>query len=123
MTTPAAAPVSISLPKVADVLTPTQWAVFMSLMDAVVPEIRKEVDNAQAQDASVIHIPSADYSDTTVRLRNAVSPANPSSDDLETYLAERPSSNPAFAELLRVILSNLPPDKQRALRILLFLLK
>ncbi|EAQ83481.1 hypothetical protein CHGG_09885 [Chaetomium globosum CBS 148.51] len=123
-TAPLSAPVHVELPDALDIFNETQWKVLMALMDAVIPAIRiqESGENTKGQDTSIIHLPSSEYSDAAVQLRNAASPGNPTPETLEAYLAERPSDNPAFAQVLKCVLSNVPPNKQRELRILLSIL-
>ncbi|KAL2268796.1 hypothetical protein VTJ83DRAFT_3642 [Remersonia thermophila] len=123
-TASVAAPAPVSMPEADHVLNPSQWAVLMSVMDAIIPEIRKSdaADNTKTRNASTVSLSGADYSDAAIQLRNASSPLNPSSDLLSEYLAERPSNSPAFSQILRAVLATLPPDKQRGLRVILSLL-
>ncbi len=129
-TPPAAAslPTPVSLPDATDFLTDAQWTVLMAIMDTVIPAIRIQEDSTTTAattkpDLGTIYLPSADYSDAAIKLRNASSPLNHSSDVLEAYLAERPSDNPAFTTLLKCVLSNVPPSKKRDMRILFSILK
>ncbi len=118
-------PVAVSLADAPDFLSEAQWKVLMAIMDTVIPAVRIQdaPANAKQQDASTIYLPSSEYSETAIKLRSASAPLNHSSDILEAYLAERPSDNPAFAQLLKSVLSNVPPYKQKEMRMLLSILK
>jgi hypothetical protein len=124
---PLSGPVPVDLPEAVEFLNENQWKVLMALMDTAIPAVRvQDRDSAKQtkdQDIAALHLPSDQYSDAAVKLRNAVTPLNPTSDLLEAYLAERPSDNPVFAQVLKRILTNVPPSKQRELRILLSILK
>ncbi|KAK4235887.1 GMC oxidoreductase-domain-containing protein [Achaetomium macrosporum] len=121
---PLTAPIPVNLPDAVEFLSENQWKVLMALMDTVIPAIRiqEPSQTPRKHDISTVYLPSTQYSETAIKLRNAVSPLDPSSDALEAYLAERPSDNPLFTQVLKCVLSNLPPSKQRELRILLSLL-
>ena len=122
---PPSGPVAVSVPDAPEFLSEAQWKVLMAIMDTVIPAVRVQDSsaNAKQQDSSTIYLPSGDYSETAIKLRNASTPLNHSSDVLEAYLAERPSDNPAFAQLLKSVLSNVPPHKQKEMRLLLSILK
>lgn len=125
-TAAVSAPVPVELPEVSRFLNESQWEVLMSLMDAIIPSVLMQDsagDPKAARDPSTVRLPSSEYSETAAKLRKAVAPLDPSSDILESYLGERPSESPAFAQILTLILSNLSPNKQREFRILLSLLK
>ena len=124
-TAPLSAPVAVAIPEAVDCLSESQWKVLMAFMDTVIPAVRIQdaSQNTKEQDVSTIYLPSGEYSETAIKLRNAATPLDPSSDLLEAYLAERPSDNPGFTQVLKSVLSNVPPAKQRELRILLSILK
>ncbi|KAH6847607.1 hypothetical protein B0I37DRAFT_148178 [Chaetomium sp. MPI-CAGE-AT-0009] len=123
-TAPLSAPVHVDIPDAVEIFNETQWSVLMALMDAVIPAIRiqESGQNTKGLDPSTLYLPSSEYSDVSVKLRNAATPLNPTAQTLEAYLAERPSDNPVFARVLKAVLSNVPPSKQRELRILLSIL-
>ncbi|KAK4154101.1 hypothetical protein C8A00DRAFT_33126 [Chaetomidium leptoderma] len=123
-TTPLSAPVPVDLPNAVEFLGENQWNVLMALMDTVIPAIRIQ-DSTQTtkdKDGSTIFLPTSQYSEAAIQLRNAITPLNPPFEVLEAYLAERPSDNPVFSQVLKGALSNLPPSKQRELGILLSIL-
>jgi hypothetical protein len=125
-TAPLSGPVPVEFPDgTVEFLNESQWKVLMAFMDAVIPSIRIQdtAQNTKDQNASIIHLPSAEYSEAAIKLRNAATPFNPPSNVLEAYLAERPSDNPAFSQVLKSVLSNIPPSKQRDMRILLSILR
>lgn len=119
------APKPVELPAVSDFLSDSQWRVLMALMDTVVPAIKLQDTGpvAQQQDLSVLYLPSSQYSEKAASLRQAASPLDPSAELIEAYLAERPSDNPLFAQVLKCVLSSLPPSKKRELRFLLSILR
>ncbi|AEO68237.1 755f30ef-11d9-46bc-97ea-4933c4f7e7ba [Thermothielavioides terrestris] len=122
---PLTAPVPVDLPDAVEFLSESQWKVLMAVMDAVIPAIRMEDASQPSKpnhDPSVFYLPSGQYSEAAIKLRNAVSPLDHPSDTLEAYLAERPSDNPLFTQVLKCVLSNLPPSKQRDMRVLLSIL-
>ncbi|KXX78247.1 Long-chain-alcohol oxidase FAO2, partial [Madurella mycetomatis] len=119
---PLTAPRPVSLPEASSFLSDGQWAVLMALMDTVAPAICMQGSDAKDQDPATIYLPSSQYSETAAALRRASSPLDHPSELLEAYLAERPSDNPLFAQVLASVLSNLPPNKKRELRYLLSIL-
>ncbi|KAL2263197.1 hypothetical protein VTK26DRAFT_7771 [Humicola hyalothermophila] len=121
---PLTAPKPVDLPKAVEFLNETQFKVLMALMDAVIPAIRIQDpgQTSKQQDISTVYLPSNEYSEAATKLRKASSPLDHSSDVLEAYLAERPTANPLFPQVLKSILSNVPPSKQRDLRYVLTLL-
>ncbi|KAK3292930.1 uncharacterized protein B0H64DRAFT_476558 [Chaetomium fimeti] len=123
-TAPLSAPVHVDIPDALDIFNEAQWSVLMALMDTIIPAIRiqESGQNTKGRDTSTMYLPSSEYSDAAIKLRNAATPLNPTPDTLEAYLAERPSENPVFAQVLKSVLSNIPPSKQRELRILLSIL-
>ncbi|KAK4102424.1 long-chain fatty alcohol dehydrogenase [Parathielavia hyrcaniae] len=125
-TAPLSGPVAVDLPEAVDFLGESQWKVLMALMDAAIPAVRLDDSIAttgfKGPDNDAIYLPRSQYSDVAVEIRKAVSPLHPSSHLVEAYLAERPSDNPVFTQVLKCVLTNIPPDKQRAMRILLTIL-
>jgi hypothetical protein len=123
--TPLTAPIPVDLPDAVEFLSENHWKVLMALMDTIIPaiQIQDASQTPRKHDISTLCPPSAQYSEAAIRLRNAASPLDPSADALEAYLAERPSDNPLFTQVLKCVLSSLPPSKQRELRILLSILK
>jgi hypothetical protein len=124
-TAPLSGPVPVDLPEAVEFLSESQWRVLMALMDTAIPgvHIQDSAKPTKDQDIATLHLLSDQYSEAAIKLRNAVTPLNPSSDVLEAYLAERPSDNPVFTQVLKCILTNIPPSKQKELRILLSILK
>ncbi|KAJ4287118.1 hypothetical protein N0V88_007740 [Collariella sp. IMI 366227] len=111
---PLTAPVPVTLPDSVEFLSDTQWKVLMALMDTVIPAVRiQDTPKAKNLDTSALNLPSAQYSDVAIKLRNAVSPLDPSAEILTAYLAERPSDNPVFSQVLKLILTNLPKQAAR----------
>ncbi|KAK4143387.1 uncharacterized protein C8A04DRAFT_37399 [Dichotomopilus funicola] len=129
-TAPLSAPVPIDLPQGDEFLSESSWRVLMALMDTIIPEIRLQEASqtppttpaAKARDLSTVHLPSNEYSAAAGTLRRAASPGQIETDAIEAYLAERPSANPAFVEIIHSMLHNLPPSKKRELKIVLSVL-
>jgi len=119
------APKSIALPSVTDFLTESQWNVLLGIMDTIAPAIQPQGETAKSisTDALAVHLPIAQYADATTQIRQAASPADVSTELIEAYLTEKPSENPVFTDVLKVILSNLPPSKKRELGYLLSILR
>ncbi|KAK3997873.1 hypothetical protein QBC44DRAFT_279214 [Cladorrhinum sp. PSN332] len=117
-------PRPLALPEAGpDFLSETQWKVLMGIMDTIAPAVQtKDQKDASSIDPSVDYLSISQYSKATAELRRSASPQEVSFDLINAYLAERPSENPAFTEVLKVILSNLPPSKKRELRYLLSIL-
>ncbi|KAK4184198.1 hypothetical protein QBC35DRAFT_466686 [Podospora australis] len=119
------APKPVGLPTAPEFLSETQWKVLMSLMDAIIPAVRIQTDKTKDKsnrDTATLYLSPAEYSEAASSLRKAAAPNDISADLIEDYLAERPSDNPLFAQVLKVVLSNVPPNKQRELRIVLSIL-
>lgn len=89
--------------------TGIQWAIFMSLMDSIVPAIVPKA--ALADREGQLGIPDVEYSavmktvqDTAVERRDEGS--------LKAFMEDRPSTNPAVHESLVRIIARLPPTQQ-----------
>ncbi|KAL2024863.1 hypothetical protein VTK56DRAFT_3562 [Thermocarpiscus australiensis] len=118
-------PKPVGLPPATEFLNERQWRVLMALMDTVVPAIRMRDSTPStnnAQDVATLYLPTSRYSETAAKVRQAALPIDVSSDMIEAYLAERPSDNFLFSQVLKCVLSNLPPSRRRDLRLLLSIL-
>ncbi|KAK4652825.1 hypothetical protein QC762_0077180 [Podospora pseudocomata] len=120
-------PKEIPLPDSIDFLSESQWAVFMALMDTIAPAILppKSIassDNNAPDDKSVLRLSQQEYAAAASEIRAAVSPHEVTAETIESYLRERPSDNPMFEKIMKLVLSGLPPSKKRELKILLSVL-
>lgn len=105
------APQSPGVPRLPDggFWTSTQWAIFMSLMDSIIPAIVSKASLADRE--GQLGIPDVEYSavmktvqDTAVERRDEVS--------LKAFMEDMPSTNPAVHESLVRIIARLPPTQQ-----------
>ncbi|KAF8858647.1 hypothetical protein BDZ45DRAFT_802417 [Acephala macrosclerotiorum] len=96
-----AAPLTAPLPDppAGNYFTEEQWTTLMAIMDTVVPSIKRE-SVATSPSLSEEHIPDTILSAASDRLKRAVTNA-PTQAQLDEYLAEKPSDNPEFHELVK----------------------
>ncbi|KAK3385471.1 hypothetical protein B0H63DRAFT_433208 [Podospora didyma] len=123
-TTLSIGPTRASLPLVAtlgDELSKRQWKILMAFMNTVVPAIRCQDASSDLISLSTIQLSKSEYSKTVLHISNAAS-SEASSAALEAYLAERPSDNPLFEEVLRHVLSYVPLGKKKQLQTILSVL-
>ncbi|KAG4442836.1 hypothetical protein IFR05_001717 [Cadophora sp. M221] len=97
----AVAPLTAPLPDapVGNYYTKAQWKTLMALMDTVIPSIKRE-SVASTSSIDEEHIPDTIYSTLVHQLKRAVTNA-PTEVELEQYLAEKPSDNPDFHDLVK----------------------
>ncbi|KAH7357011.1 hypothetical protein BKA65DRAFT_495950 [Rhexocercosporidium sp. MPI-PUGE-AT-0058] len=95
------APLTAPLPEApaGNYYTEAQWKTLMALMDTVIPSIKREsVTSTSSKDEE--KIPDITYSTLVHQLQRAVINA-PTEAELDQYLAEKPSDNPEFHELVK----------------------
>lgn len=99
--------------KVTEPMGPGEYRMLYALMDAVLVSVRKESKAPRKRrPESVTYIPDDEYNRITSRMRNeTVILDHSSEEDLEIYLAERPSEDLVFQQLLQGMLLQLPHAK------------
>lgn len=116
---PLAAP--LPPPPEGEFFTPEQWQTLLSIVDTVIPTIRKE--KRISNKTNEVAIADKSFNATLDHLQKTVVSA-PNVDDLEDYLAEKASDNAAFIDLLkRTLILYAPEDARKGLAILLSALK
>jgi hypothetical protein len=85
-------------PPAGEAFTPEQWTTLISIMDTVIPSIRREA--LSRNNISQYTISDVEYNKTMDHLKKTVAGA-PDSEALDMYLEEKPSDNPQFHELLK----------------------
>lgn len=111
--TPLTAPLCPALPDLPseDFWTSTQWAVFLAIMDSVVPAV---VPKSRLVDKQGQHgIPDAEYAALLKRTAQETVLATSDEGVLRAFLEDRPSTNPNVRGLLLRTLHRLPA-KQRS---------
>jgi hypothetical protein len=110
----APSPTSPALPGLPSVefWNDTQWTVFMSLVDAVLPSIVTEA--TLTDKAHQVQISDADYSAAYEQLKRSMANA-PSEKDFRSYLQFCPSKDPVFIKNYKRSLATLPSDIQKKL--------
>jgi hypothetical protein len=105
-------PVATPLPDVppGDPFTKANWDLLMAIMDTVIPSIQRE--SASSKELNRRALPDLEYNAAVDRIKKAATNA-PSSDLLDIYLNENPSSIPRFRELLRMLFMHLVPAEGR----------
>jgi hypothetical protein len=88
-------------PPEGEAFTSDQWLILMSIMDTVIPSIRRE--SVVSGGLSNLTISDEKYNATVVQLREAAVavPDAPDAESLEKYLNEKPSDNADFQDLLK----------------------
>jgi hypothetical protein len=99
-------------PPSGDFFNETQWAVLMSLIDAVLPSL---VPESKLTDQSTQKaIPDKDYQKAIKTIQTTVAEA-PDEGTISAYLSEIPSENTAFLHALRRCLSGIPASGRNQL--------
>ncbi|KAK0610059.1 hypothetical protein B0T17DRAFT_611027 [Bombardia bombarda] len=117
----ATRPLSVGLPWVppsGELLTKSQWRTVIAILNTVVPPVCREDTSAKAStnraSLAAFHLPAVEYDKMVHKIEQHVA-ASPDKAALrsheqkallEAYLAERPSDNPLFTELLTRIVSH-----------------
>jgi hypothetical protein len=117
------APLAMPLPElpVDGGFTEDQWLTLMSIMDTIAPSIRRESKSTRV--TSELIIPDVKYTAAVDRLKKTSASA-PDMEVLNEYLAEKPSRNPVFQNLLKhSLLVYTPADAKKGLSFILSALK
>lgn len=98
----------------------SQWEVFFSVMEAVLPAVASQ--STITDKHNQIRITDAEFEDIYKRLSENVVDA-PSKEALRGFLAERFTDNPEHVETCKRMLSSFPPEKNQQLGSILRILK
>lgn len=92
--------------------TETQWAIFMALMDCIVPAIvaKSSLVDKYAQ----LGIPDPEYS-TVLKTAQAAALEKRTEESIKAFLEDRPSANPTVREVMVRIIARLPPKHRNGL--------
>lgn len=120
------APLATPLPEspAGEAFTSDQWQILMSIMDTIIPSIRRE--SLASNGLSHLTIPDEKYNATVVRLKKATAagPDVPDGESLENYLDEKPSDSRDFQDLLkRSLIYFVREDARKSLAFILSTLK
>jgi hypothetical protein len=116
---PLAAP--LPDPPAGEAFTSDQWLILMSLMDTVIPSIRRE--STTEDDLKQLALPNVQYNANVDRIRATVKIA-PNSENLDKYFDEKASDNPEFEDLLkRSLIHYAREDARKGLAFILSALK
>src|ERR1700730_58107 len=85
-------------PPAGEVFTSNQWQILMSIMDTIIPSIRRE--SSKSDGITQLTISDETYNAAVAHLKKTVKDA-PDSESLGKYLDEKPSDNPDFQDLLK----------------------
>jgi hypothetical protein len=80
--------------------TPAQWTTLLSLIDTVIPAIRRQSAPSPTTDPNISILPDTEYNAIASNLEKTIV-SNHTNTQLDEYLSERPSDNPEFQDLLR----------------------
>jgi hypothetical protein len=101
--------------------TDEQWATLMSIMDTVIPSIRRE--STTTNQISQLNISDVEYGSTIDHIQKSVA-STPSSESLDKYFDERPSDYPEFKDAMNRMLSfYVREDRRKGLGFILSALK
>ena len=101
--------------------TSDQWQMLMSLMDTVIPSIRRE--STANDELKQLALPDMQYNAHVDRLK-AIVKTLPNAESLDEYFDERVSDNPDFTDLLkRSLVQFAPADARKGLAFILSALK
>ncbi|KAH8815658.1 hypothetical protein F5884DRAFT_187284 [Xylogone sp. PMI_703] len=89
-------------PPEGEYFTPIQWTTLLAIMDTVIPSIRKESTALASgkDDTAHVTISDSEYQKAVDNVKKRVVDA-PDNDIIEAYLADKPSTNPKFLDLLK----------------------
>ncbi len=109
-----AAPIPVPLPALpsTDFWTETQWAVYLSFADAVLPSV--VAASALTDRHGQVRISDDEYAAAYRTVRDAMSNA-PKEEDFADYLRWSPSRDPRFVANVRRTLSTVPAEAQKRL--------
>lgn len=107
------APLKVPLPEGPsreEYFTPAQWTTLLAILDTVIPEVHRETTTTYQLAQLTLSKPelNAAVADLGAKVIDA-----PSIDELEEYLAERPSDSPLFQDLLERTLIQYTRPKDR----------
>ncbi|PSR80797.1 hypothetical protein BD289DRAFT_484775 [Coniella lustricola] len=107
-----------------EALGPSEWRTLLAIMDGVLTPIKRASQaTAGDKDTGVAYISDGEYHAFLAHLRtNTVVLDSASEQDVEHYLADKPTASPAFQQLLRGMLLQLPQDTRSRLATVLKLL-
>jgi hypothetical protein len=106
------APLAVALPDPPNeqFFTDEQWRTLMAIMDTVIPSIRRE--SMSGHEVDKLTVRDVEFTAAMDHLKKNVVDA-PDSEALQEYLAERPSDNAAFQDMLRRSLVQYSPEDAR----------
>ena len=92
-------------------LNETEWTVLLALMDAILPSVTRASKAQGDREPGEVRISDTRYDEAITHLRHhTVVLDHVTEQDVEDYLADRPSEHPLFQETLRGMLANLSSD-------------
>lgn len=99
--------------KTTEVMGGDEQEMLLALFDAVLPPVQRLSEAPKRKSRKVSYISDEDYRKYVSHLRNdTVILSSPSAEEeLKQYLAEKPSDNLEFRQMLRGMLCNLPKQK------------
>ncbi|OLN81826.1 Long-chain-alcohol oxidase FAO2-like protein 2 [Colletotrichum chlorophyti] len=95
-----------------DFWTETQWTVFMSLLEAVLPSISRPA--TLSDKANQVRVSEADYAAALKLVQNTMKNP-PSEEKFQEYLAHNPAKEPSFRDCVTRTMAALPSAAQRQL--------
>ncbi|CCF45054.1 hypothetical protein CH063_14261 [Colletotrichum higginsianum] len=106
--------VQVQLPALptSDFWSETQWAVMMSLLEAVLPSISRP--STLSDPTNQVRVPEADYA-AALQLAQNTMKKPPSEEKFQEYLAHNPAKEPKFVESITRTVAALAPAAQRQL--------
>lgn len=98
--------------KVTEAMGPGEHRILYALMDAILVSIQKDSTAPKRRSRNVLYLPDDEYQKFFTRVKNdTVLLDHCTLEDLEGYLAERPSEDILFQQLLQGMLLQLPSAK------------
>lgn len=102
--------------KTAEVISDDQWRMLIALMDTVVPSVQRESTAPRRESLSTAYISETRFREAVSHLRRDTVVLDAASEqDLERYLAEKPSDSILFQQVLKGMLHHLPPETRSQL--------
>lgn len=95
--------------KITEVMAPSEWRTLLAIMDTILPSVQKESKAPRKKSLSVAYISDEKYDAALAHLKkNTIVLDTASEDDVERYLADKPSDDIIFQQMLQGMLLSLP---------------
>jgi hypothetical protein len=110
--------------KTAELMPDAQWRTLMAIMDTIVPSIQRKSIAPKRKSRSVAYISDRRYQDAVSHLKkNTILLDSAGEAELDKYLADRPTDDLLFQQVMKGMLHHVPPELKTMLIRVLYLLR